>query len=177
MALDTISGVTYLYVSDQNNGRIIKYNLATGARIAAWGVRTGMAISSSTVPMAIAIDPSRTTCSSPNAATIAIQRITNQGVFVVMWGTKGTDNGYFDGPLGIAADASGNVYVTDHNNTASRNFTSAARSQPPHHLGRRRPRRGPVERARMASRSTRRTPCGSRTPSTTGCSASTPAAT
>jgi len=70
----------------------------------------------------IAIDPVSHDLFIAERGNHRIQRITNQGVFVVMWGTKGTDNGYFDGPLGIAADASGNVYVTDHNNNRIQKF-------------------------------------------------------
>src|SRR5947199_10393062 len=36
MALDTIAGVTYLYVSDQNHGRILTFTTATGGRVAVW---------------------------------------------------------------------------------------------------------------------------------------------
>lgn len=33
--------------------------------------------------------------------------------YLTQWGTYGTGNGQFDGPVGVATDAAGNVYVTD----------------------------------------------------------------
>jgi sugar lactone lactonase YvrE len=121
MALDTISGTNYLYVSDQNNGRIIKYNLTTGARIAAWG-HTGVGQLEFNSPYGIAIDPITHDLFIAERGNHRIQRITNQGAFVTAWGTKGTANGEFDGPLGIAMDSASNVYVTDHNNNRIQKF-------------------------------------------------------
>jgi tripartite motif-containing protein 71 len=40
------------------------------------------------------------------------------------WGTLGTADGQFDGPLGIATDRSGNVYVADTRNNRVQKFSS-----------------------------------------------------
>ena len=40
--------------------------------------------------------------------------------FVRQWGTNGSGNGQFNGPLGIATDTSGNVYVADRLNNRVR---------------------------------------------------------
>jgi hypothetical protein len=121
LALDVVAGVQYLYVSDQNHGRIIKYNLATGARVAVWGT-TGNANLQFNSPYGIAIDPVTHDLFIAERGNHRIQRITNQGAFVMTWGIKGTANGEFDAPLGVAVDAAGNVYVTDHNNNRIQKF-------------------------------------------------------
>src|SRR5262245_38394324 len=43
-----------------------------------------------------------------------VQKFTRDGRFVTLWGTRGPGNGQFeDGPMGIAADHLGNIYVTE----------------------------------------------------------------
>jgi hypothetical protein len=46
-------------------------------------------------------------------------------IFDTKWGSNGPDEGQFSGPLGIATDASGNVYVADTGNDRIQKFTSA----------------------------------------------------
>jgi hypothetical protein len=41
---------------------------------------------------------------------------TTTPTFITKWGTFGSADGQFYNPIGIATDASGNVYVTDLNN-------------------------------------------------------------
>ncbi|MGH2964695.1 MAG: hypothetical protein ACRDMH_04840 [Solirubrobacterales bacterium] len=45
--------------------------------------------------------------------------------FVRQWGTNGSGNGQFNGPLGIATDTSGNVYVADAFNSRVEKFDSS----------------------------------------------------
>ena len=45
--------------------------------------------------------------------------------FCTMWGSYGQGPGQFDWPLGVAVDASGNVYVTDWGNHRIQVFTSS----------------------------------------------------
>ncbi|MBW1824420.1 MAG: SMP-30/gluconolactonase/LRE family protein, partial [Deltaproteobacteria bacterium] len=40
-----------------------------------------------------------------------IQKITSDGHFITMWGSKGSEDGQFESPSDIAVDTSGNVYV------------------------------------------------------------------
>jgi sugar lactone lactonase YvrE len=44
--------------------------------------------------------------------------------FVTQWGSRGSGDGEFYGPLGIATDAAGNVYVVDGNNERVEKFSS-----------------------------------------------------
>jgi DNA-binding beta-propeller fold protein YncE len=43
--------------------------------------------------------------------------------YLLQWGTRGSDDGQFNGPAGIAVDASGNVYVVDFRNHRVEKFT------------------------------------------------------
>ena len=45
------------------------------------------------------------------------------GTYIGSWGTKGTANGQFNRPLGIATDSAGNVYVDDYGNSRVSVFT------------------------------------------------------
>lgn len=121
MALDTVGGDKILYVSDQNHGRILKFNLTAGARVGVWG-QTGTADGEFNSPFGIAIDPVSHDLYIAERGSNRISRITNTGTFVMKWGGGGTGPGQFNGPLGIAADATGNVYVTDHNNNRVQKF-------------------------------------------------------
>jgi hypothetical protein len=121
MAIDTVGGVTYLYASDQNHGRVVKYNLATGARVAVLGTN-GNGPGQFNAPYGIAIDPATHDLYVAERANFRVQRITNQGQFVMAWGSYGTADGQFNQPVGIAADASGNVYVVDHGNHRVQKF-------------------------------------------------------
>src|SRR5262245_22548269 len=42
-----------------------------------------------------------------------IQKFTGTGTYLTQWGSPGSGNGQFDTPTGVAADAFGNVFVSD----------------------------------------------------------------
>jgi sugar lactone lactonase YvrE len=48
----------------------------------------------------------------------------NNYSYITQWGTKGTGNGQFEFPNGIAVDSSGNVYVTDYGINRVQKFDS-----------------------------------------------------
>ena len=121
MALDTVGTATYLYVADQPLGRILKIDLGTGARVAAWG-QTGNGPLEFNSPYGVAVDPTSHDLYIAERGNHRIQRITNTGKFVMGWGELGTAPGQFDSPIGVAADASGNVYVVDHMNSRVEKF-------------------------------------------------------
>ena len=124
LALDTVGGTQFLYVADQNHGRILKFNLATGTRAAVWGAN-GDGDGEFNSPYGIAVDPVSHDLYIAERLNNRISRITNSGTFVMKWGVPGTGPGEFNAPIGVAADASGNVYVTDHSNNRVQKFRVA----------------------------------------------------
>lgn len=121
LALDTINGVTYLYVADDTHGRIYKFNATTGARIAVWG-ETGSGDLQFNRPFGVAVDPVSHDLYVAERGNNRIQRITSNGVFVAKWGVLGTEPGQFYAPVGVATDATGHVYVTDYGNERVQKF-------------------------------------------------------
>ncbi|HVU35120.1 MAG TPA: hypothetical protein VHE61_16925 [Opitutaceae bacterium] len=121
MAIDHVGSATYLYVADQPLGRIIKIDLATGTRVAAWG-QTGNGMVEFNSPYGIAVDPTSHDLYVAERGNDRIQRITNTGQFVMAWGGMGTAPGQLEAPIGVAADAAGNVYVVDHDNNRVQKF-------------------------------------------------------
>ncbi|HKR74986.1 MAG TPA: 6-bladed beta-propeller [Candidatus Nitrosocosmicus sp.] len=55
---------------------------------------------------------------------IRIQKFTDDGKYVLKWGTKGKENGQFGVPHGIDLDKRGNVYVVDMDNNNVQKFDS-----------------------------------------------------
>jgi len=53
-----------------------------------------------------------------------IQQFSSTGTFLREWGTKGTGDGEFNAPSGIAVDSSNNVYVADTMNNRIQQFSS-----------------------------------------------------
>ncbi|MBF0564727.1 MAG: hypothetical protein HQK89_05745 [Nitrospirae bacterium] len=54
-----------------------------------------------------------------------IQKFSSSGQFIAKWGSQGSSDGQFDGPIGIAADSSGNVYVADGGIARIQKFSSS----------------------------------------------------
>jgi len=52
-----------------------------------------------------------------------IQKFTDTGVYLTQWGMSGVGAGQFHFPLGVAVDASGDVYVGDNSNFRVQKFT------------------------------------------------------
>lgn len=121
LAIDSNSTSSVLYVADDPNGRIVKIDLATGNRLAAWG-QTGNGQLQFNRPYGVAVDPATHDIYVTERDNHRVQRITNNGAFVMGWGTPGTAPGQFYQPIGIAADANGNVYVADHGNNRIEKF-------------------------------------------------------
>jgi tripartite motif-containing protein 71 len=45
-----------------------------------------------------------------------IKKFNSNGAFITKWGSKGTADGQFEYPSGVAVDSSENVYVADTGN-------------------------------------------------------------
>ncbi len=59
---------------------------------------------------------------------VGVPSVEAQGYgFITKWGSKGSGNGQFEWPHGIATDAAGNVYVTDYEKGRVQKFTSTGR--------------------------------------------------
>ena len=90
----------------------------------AWG-STGSGDGQFNRPQRVAVDGSGnvfvtdTACCGGNTR---IQKFDNTGAFLTKWGKAGTGDGQFDGPIGIAVDGSGNVFVADTNNNRIQKF-------------------------------------------------------
>lgn len=121
MAIDTIGGSTFLYVADDVYGRILKFDLASGARVAVFG-ETGDGDGQFNRPFGIAIDPVTHDLFIAERGNHRISRITSNGAFVMKWGMLGAGAGQFYAPVGVAADASGHVYVSDYGNHRVQKF-------------------------------------------------------
>ena len=63
-------------------------------------------------PSHIAID-SQDNIYITDYGTETIQKFSNDGMFILKWGSNGLEDGQFTTPLGIATDSSDNVYVLD----------------------------------------------------------------
>jgi hypothetical protein len=51
-----------------------------------------------------------------------VQRFTSNGTFLTKWGSRGGADGEFEGPVGLATDPAGNVYVADRGNERIQKF-------------------------------------------------------
>jgi hypothetical protein len=52
-----------------------------------------------------------------------ITKFSNNGNYILSWGTTGSDDGQFNHPHGNEVDQDGNVYITDQNNARVQKFT------------------------------------------------------
>lgn len=124
MTLSTENALTYLYVSDQPRGRVLKLNATTGAVVSIIG-KLGSADGDFNSPHGIARDPVSGDFYVAERGNHRVTRITSAGAFVMKWGTMGGAQGQFNEPIGVAVDAAGAVYVTEHANHRVQKFTIA----------------------------------------------------
>jgi DNA-binding beta-propeller fold protein YncE len=139
-ALDSVGGVTYLYVADEAHGNVIKIDVATGATVATFGAgNQGNAPGQFGRPYGIAVDPTSHDLYVAERLNGRVQRINSTtGASIMMWGVNDaafdstgrntnapnptSPQGHFQEPIGVAADSAGNVYVVDHGNDRVQKF-------------------------------------------------------
>lgn len=113
------SGVAFdpagnLYVADQFNHRIVKYN-AGFAPIGEFGT-LGTGPGQLTYPTNLAISPDGTRLYVTELGGNRVSMFSPAGTFLGSFGSSGTGAGQFDHPWGIAVEGTGLVYVADQYN-------------------------------------------------------------
>jgi hypothetical protein len=102
-----------LYVADNYNDRIQKFNL-NGGFITKWG-NYGSNNGQFKGPEGIALDSSENVYVA-DSINHRIQKFDQNGLFIMSLGMKGNGNSQFNYPSDIAIDQSGNIYITDGDN-------------------------------------------------------------
>jgi tripartite motif-containing protein 71 len=97
-----IDGAGDVYVADAFNNRIQKFT-GTGVYLTQW---------STTNPTGLATDPAGDVYVVDPVLHL-ILKFTGTGTLIGAWGGYGAGNGQFDQPIGIGADASGTIYVSE----------------------------------------------------------------
>ena len=143
VAIDTRASTTWLYVSEHGGtsgtpptggGRVLRYNLTSGSTtaqvVASRGTGNGQFIS----PDAILVDAATGDLFISDRYQNKIQRLsvdqtTGAGTFVMGWGasTGGAVANEMHGPVGLARDSTGAIYVAEHgdiNTGSGGNFVS-----------------------------------------------------
>ena len=119
IAVDNSGATTYVYVADQKNHRIQKFN-KDGVFILAWGSQ-GTANGQFKNPRGVAVDSSGNVFIT-DTDNNRVQKFNTNGTFLTSWGSAGTGNGQFDTPIGIAVSSAGKIYVADKNNHRIQKF-------------------------------------------------------
>src|SRR5206468_4248584 len=120
------------YVADQHNHRIQKFT-STGTYLTQWG-SYGSGDGQFNGPVGVATDAAGNIYVADGFDYIAthgnhrIQKFTNTGTYLTQWGSYGSGDGQFNGPVGVATDVAGNVYVTDFSNHRIQKFGPAPTS-------------------------------------------------
>jgi DNA-binding beta-propeller fold protein YncE len=104
----------------------VQYFTRTGLFLGKWGSQgTGDGQFEGLTGLAIAPNGNVYTADAgPPTGNHRIQYFSPSGSFLGEWGSKGTGNGEFDDPYGLAVALNGNVYVADVNNHRIQYFTS-----------------------------------------------------
>jgi len=115
----TVDGSSNLYVVDQHNHRIQKFD-SDGRYILSWGV-FGEEPGQFNYPFGIAVDSNGDIYVS-DMDNNRIQKFSSEGEFINMTGKYGTGNGQFKYPYGIAIDKNDILYVIDSFNYRIQKF-------------------------------------------------------
>jgi DNA-binding beta-propeller fold protein YncE len=117
-----------LYVVDKGNARIQRFD-SSGEFVLEWG-RLGDGDGEFSRPCGAAIDPLGNVYVL-DTQNQRVQKFDSSGVLLMKWGHPGPGDGAFGGvttadggPVGIAADSSGKIYVADSQNCRVQRFDS-----------------------------------------------------
>ncbi len=113
-----------VYVGDQYNHRI-QYFTPTGSFLGKWG-SFGSGNGQFDGPAGVAVAFTGNVYVTEDGAyyeNYRVQYFTSSGSYLGKWGSKGTGNGQFNGPLGVAVAPNGNVCVADRQNHRIQYFT------------------------------------------------------
>jgi sugar lactone lactonase YvrE len=113
-----------LWVADENNNRIEKFN-PVGEYLTKFG-SSGTGNGQLSRPTALAID-SKGNIWVTDAGNKRVQEFNEKGEYLTKFGSSGTGNGQFGaaGPEGIAIDSKGNLWVSDTSSSRLEEFNSA----------------------------------------------------
>jgi DNA-binding beta-propeller fold protein YncE len=105
-----------VFVCDYENDRIKSFD-ANGESLSSWGEGFWYSVGD------IAADASGNLYVA-GGESHEVQKFDADGELIARWGTKGTSEGQFEYPWGIAVGPSGNVYVADSDNSRIQKFTA-----------------------------------------------------
>jgi sugar lactone lactonase YvrE len=109
-----------IYVTDQNNQRVVKFS-NNGTFITSWGSQ-GEGNGEFIHPHGIDID-SKGYVYVSDRDLAKIQKFSNNGTFITSWGSQGEGNGEFNMPWDVAVDKNDNIYVPDYGNNRIQIFS------------------------------------------------------
>jgi|GEM_PF-832498 len=117
-----VSSDSYLYILDETNHRVLKFD-SSGGYVSQWG-SYGTGDGQFAHPRGIAVDSMNNIYVTENNNN-RVQKFSSTGSFITKWGTYGTGDGQLHGPSGIAADSDDNIYIVDTNNNRVQKFNSS----------------------------------------------------
>jgi DNA-binding beta-propeller fold protein YncE len=103
-----------LYVTDTMTNQVDQFTASSGALVTQWG-GPGTGLGDFENPSGIAVNSNSTSIYVADSGNVRVQLFNGPGTVVgQLGGTFGTEGqGTFSNPMGVALDASGNVYVAD----------------------------------------------------------------
>jgi tripartite motif-containing protein 71 len=116
-----VSSDSYLYVLDETNHRVLKFD-SSGGYVSQWG-SYGTDDGQFAHPRGIAVDSANNVYVTENDNN-RVQKFSSTGSFLAKWGSYGTGDGELHGPVGIAIDSNDNIYIVDSFNTRVQKFSS-----------------------------------------------------
>jgi tripartite motif-containing protein 71 len=116
-----------VYIADGSNNQILKYD-SSFTHTASLG-SSGNGDYQFQTPSGVTLDPSDQYLYVVDNGNCRIMKfdtsLANPGSYLKQWGKLGTEHGQFNGPVKLAADLFGSLYVTDSGNNRIQKFNSS----------------------------------------------------